>query len=71
MAIIKKREIKELSESDLRKRLGELRLDLVKDRGQIAIGGVPTNTGKVRETRKTIARMLTELNERKIKKEFV
>jgi ribosomal protein L29 len=66
MAIIKKKEIHEMSEDKLRKRMDELRLTLSKDRGQIAIGGAPVNSGKVGVTRKTIARILTELNKRRL-----
>ena len=62
MAIIKKRQMKEMSKDDLRKRLSELRLELAKERSQIAIGGIPSNPGRIREIRKTIARLLTKLN---------
>jgi large subunit ribosomal protein L29 len=65
MAIIKKRKIKELSDKQLRARLTELRLDLAKERAQIAIGGAPTNPGRVRELRRTIAKLLTELKTRR------
>ena len=69
MAIIKKRQLHELSVEDLEKRLGELRLELLKDNAQIAIGGSPKNTGRVSEVRKTIAKLLSEINFRKNKKE--
>ncbi len=49
---------------DLINRLNELRLELVKEKGQIAIGGSPTNPGRIKETKKTIARILTELKRR-------
>lgn len=62
MAIIKRKQLRELSETDLKKRLAELRLDVAKDRAQIAVGGSPPNPGKLREKRRTIARMLTKLN---------
>jgi len=64
LAILKKRQMKELSDNDLVKRLNDIKLDLVKDRGQIAIGGTPSNPGKVKETKKTIAKILTELKRR-------
>jgi len=64
MAIIKKKTVHELSFVELQKRLGELRLELAKDRGQIAIGGAPANPGRVRAVRRTIARILTELNKK-------
>ena len=64
MAILKKKQIKEMTRVDLINRLNELRLELAKEKGQIAIGGSPANIGKVKETRKTIARILTELKRR-------
>ena len=64
MAIIKKKQIKEMSHVDLVNRSYELKLELVKEKGQIAIGGSPSNPGRVREIKKTIARVLTELKRR-------
>jgi large subunit ribosomal protein L29 len=58
LAIIKK---KQLSRPDLINRLNELRLELAKERGQIAIGGTPSNPGRIKEIKRTIARILTEL----------
>ena len=53
-----------MNDADLIKRLNELRLELAKEKGQIAIGGSPSNPGRVREIKKTIARVLTELKRR-------
>ena len=64
MAILKKKQLKEMNDADIVSRLGELRLELAKDRGQIAIGGSPSNPGRVREVRKTIAKILTEQKRR-------
>ncbi len=64
MAIIRKRQLKEMSHDDIINRLNELKLELVKDEGQIAIGGSPSNPGRVRELKKTIARILTEIKRR-------
>jgi large subunit ribosomal protein L29 len=50
-----------MNRPDLTNRLGELRLELAKERGQIAIGGTASNPGKIGEIRKTIARLLTEI----------
>ncbi|HLE07336.1 MAG TPA: 50S ribosomal protein L29 [archaeon] len=66
MAIIKTKEIHGMSAEDLTKRLAEFRLEIAKDRGQIAVGGSPANAGKMRATKKTIARILTELTQKKI-----
>ena len=64
MAIVKRKGLRELSDEDLRKRLKELKLEQVKDRAQISIGAAPQNPGRVREVRKTIARLKTEIRRR-------
>jgi large subunit ribosomal protein L29 len=68
MAILRMKKIRELSSEELKSKLAELRLDLAKDRAQVAVGGTPVNPGKVREVRRTIARILTALEERARKK---
>lgn len=68
MAIIKKKQLKEMTTTDLINRYTELKLELSKERGQIAVGGTPTNPGRVKEIRKTIAKILTEIREREKKK---
>lgn len=60
----KSKQLREMNDNDLRKRLNELRLELAKERSQIAIGGSPSNPGRVREIKKDIARILTELKRR-------
>ena len=65
MAIIRKRQLREMSNADIKKRLSELRLELSKDKAQIAVGGSPPNPGKTRETKRTIAKLLTQLNKKK------
>ncbi|MBU3905323.1 MAG: 50S ribosomal protein L29 [Nanoarchaeota archaeon] len=66
MSILKKRQLKELNNDDLVKRLQELKLELAKERAQIAIGGSPSNTGRVGQTRRTIAKLITEKNKRRL-----
>jgi len=61
MAILRSKVIRNLSREELAKKLAELRLELAKERAQIAIGGTPANPGRVRELRITIARILTHL----------
>ena len=65
MAIIRKRAMKEMSDVDLNKRLAELRLELAKENSQIGVGGSPSNIGRVKQIKKTIARILTENKKRK------
>jgi large subunit ribosomal protein L29 len=69
LAIIKKKQLKEMTTTDLINRYTELKLEMAKEKGQIAIGGSASNPGRVREIRKTIARILTEIREREKKKE--
>ncbi|HIQ50225.1 MAG TPA: 50S ribosomal protein L29 [Nanoarchaeota archaeon] len=64
MAIIRKKEIKKMSEEELKKKLNEFRLELMKLNAQRVVGAV-TNPGRIRELRRCIARILTELNLRK------
>jgi len=64
MAIMKKKQLKELNNDELKSRLNELRLELTKDKAQIALGGSASNPGRVRQLRKTVARILTKLNQK-------
>lgn len=66
MAILKKKQLKELSKNDLSARLGEVRLELAKERAQIAVGGTSSNPGRVSELRRTIAKILTEINKKEV-----
>ncbi len=59
MAILRAKDIRKTDGAELDKRLGELRLELAKERGNIHIGGTVTSPGRIREIRKTIARVLT------------
>jgi len=64
MAIIRKKEMKDMTMENLRKRLAELRLELAKSRSQIIVGGAAANAGRIKEQKKTVARILTEINNR-------
>jgi len=64
MAIIRKKEMVAMVTEELKKRLAELRLELAKAKSQIIVGGAAANAGRIKEQRKTIARILTELNKR-------
>ncbi len=64
MAIIRAKELRELAPDELGKRVAELRLELAKNRAQIAIGGAVKSSGKLREARRTIAKLLTEKRRR-------
>lgn len=57
-------EMKELETSAIEKKIDEARFELVKLNGAVASGTNAANPGLIRQTKKTIARFLTELNAR-------
>ena len=65
MAVIKVKEIHEMSNEDRAKKLEELRDELMHERGVAAMGGAPTSPGKIRQLRISIARLLTIMNQHK------
>ena len=64
MAILRLRDIRAMSPEQIRTRVAELRLDYGAMKSAIRSGGAPENTGKMREIRRTIARLLTVLREK-------
>ncbi|ODS41080.1 MAG: 50S ribosomal protein L29 [Candidatus Altiarchaeales archaeon WOR_SM1_79] len=64
MAILRANEIREMEDDEIEEHLEELRQELMKIRGVTASGGVPEDIGKIREIRRTIARILTIQNEK-------
>ena len=66
MAIIKKSKIREFADSELQTKLFEFQKELNSERGILAAGGRTSNPGKLRDLRKTIARVLTIIHERKL-----
>jgi ribosomal protein L29 len=58
---MKFKELKSMPKAELKDKLAQLKLELTKERAQIATGTVPKNPGKVKVTRKTIARIETLL----------
>jgi len=69
MAILRKKEIRAMSSEDRRKKVSELQTELVRLRTMVKAGGSIDNPSRIRELRKTIARLLTIENEPKIVEE--
>ncbi|MFY9300929.1 MAG: 50S ribosomal protein L29 [Candidatus Nitrosotenuis sp.] len=63
MARLKMKSIRELNEADLKDRLEQSRVELAKLRTDAAKGTLRKESGKIRATRKEVARMLTRINE--------
>ncbi len=66
MTLLRMRELRELSDEDLRRRIAEAENDLLRERGVAAMGGAPPSPGRMRALRTNVARALTVLNERSI-----
>jgi large subunit ribosomal protein L29 len=64
LPILRKREIKQLLPEERDKRLAELRTELTKLRTSVKSGGNIENPSKVRELRRTIARIMTAASEK-------
>jgi len=67
MPILRIKEIREMSPKERKKKLDELRTELMRIKTMIKAGGSIENTSRVRELRKAIARILTVENEEKVK----
>ena len=63
MPILRVSEIRKMSDEERRKRLAELRAELVRMRTMVEAGGALDNPSRIREIRRTIARILTVMNE--------
>ena len=64
MAILKAKDIRTMKDEDVEKQLKDLRGDLLRQRAITATGGAPESPGRIRELRRTIARILTIQNEK-------
>lgn len=64
MAIMRIEEIRKLSDEELDEKLEDLKEEYMKMKTQIAQGTPPDKPGRVKEVKKTIARILTIKKER-------
>ena len=58
MAILKKTELKQLNKQTAEEKLNELRKELMKANSQVAMGTMPENPGRIREIKRTIAKLI-------------
>ena len=63
MAILRMREIREMTPDERRRKLEELRTELSRLKAMVRAGGSIENPGRIRELRRTIARILTVMGE--------
>ena len=64
MAILKKTELKQLNKQTAEEKLNELRKELMKANSQIAMGTMPENPGRIREIKRTIAKLIVIIKEK-------
>jgi large subunit ribosomal protein L29 len=67
LPILRKREMKQMLPDERSKKLKELAAELTRLRTTVASGGTVENPSRIREIKKTIARILTVENEEKLK----
>ncbi len=67
MPILRRREMKQMLPDERSKKLKELAAELTRLRTTVSSGGTVENPSRIREIKKTIARILTMENEEKLK----
>lgn len=66
MSVKKIKELCSLNENELKKKLDELRKELIKLNAQVATGTIPKSPGLIKNTKKGIAMILTLIRKREI-----
>ncbi len=66
MTLLRMRELRSLSDEDLRSKIADAENDLLRERGVAAMGGAPPSPGRMRALRTNVARSLTVLRERSL-----
>ena len=65
MAIFRAQEVRQLSDVELQEQMEKLKIELIQHNGKVSAGGSTEHPGRIRELRRTIARMMTEANSRR------
>lgn len=65
MAIFRAKEVAQFSDAELVENEQKLKNELIQQYGKVSAGGAPENPGKIREVRRTIARIKTEQTKRR------
>jgi len=70
MAIIRADEVRDMNLDEMESKLEELRFELARERALLATGSAPENPGRIRELKRTIARLNTIINQTEIEGEL-
>jgi large subunit ribosomal protein L29 len=65
MAILRAKDVQQLSDVELQEQMVKIRMELIQHNGKVSAGGATENPGRIKELRKTVARMMTETNRRR------
>ncbi len=65
MSLIRKSEIKQMNEVQIKNKLEELRKEMMKINTQLSTHTTPENPGRIRLVKKTIAKLLTKIHNQK------
>jgi large subunit ribosomal protein L29 len=68
MVILRSKEIRDMGIDEIQKKLDELKAEYAKNVSKSSAAGVYDNPGKIKELKKTIARVLTIMNEKQREK---
>lgn len=64
MPVLRKNEVRDMSGAELKDKINDMQEELMSERAKIASGGLPDNPGKLRELKKSIARIKTMAREK-------
>lgn len=64
MTLLRMKDLRALSDEELRRKIADAEGDLLRERGVAAMGGAPPSPGRIRALRTNVARALTVLGER-------
>ncbi|MBW2978131.1 50S ribosomal protein L29 [Candidatus Woesearchaeota archaeon] len=68
---MKIKDLRSMSNEELKSKLVELKKELIKSNAQVATGTTPKSPGQIKQTKKMIAKILTLQKERPISKKEV
>jgi large subunit ribosomal protein L29 len=68
MAILKSKKIREMGDEERNEKLRELKLELFKERASSEVGASVKSPGRIKEIRRTIARIITIKHQKTLKK---
>jgi len=64
MAMLKVEDVRNMSAEEVEEELRNLESELIREKGIVAAGGAPENPGRIRDIKRTIARIKTVQTER-------